>query len=249
MENIKSLRDSHQRNDEHFQRHATVIKLVVKYGADVLKVALEFPVYEAAFVREDEAFKRVVKSLHTEEMQEEDTARDNILRAMRKINDAALLHFNEDVSTAAKRLKILYDTFGNVIDKPIYEETSAITNMLQELRGTYAADVAKTGVGEWVVELEIHNTRFENFSSARVEEEANKTHLVMKQCRIQTDAAYHNMVKKIDAMFTIDGADVHRDFITELNLVTEKFRNAMAQREGRRKANHQHSNNAGKQDI
>jgi hypothetical protein len=246
MENIKSLRDSHQRNDEHFQRHTIVIKLVVKYGADALNVALEFAVYEAAFMKEDEAFMKISKSLHTEEMQEEDTARDNILRAMRKLNDAALLHFREDVCTSAKRIKILYDTFGNIIDKPIYEETSAITNMLQELKGTYAADVEKTGVGECVVELELHNTRFENFSNVRVEEAANKTHLVMKQCRIQTDIAYHNMVKKIDALFTIGGADVHRDFINELNMVTGKFHNAMAQHDGRRKANHQHSNNAGK---
>ncbi|MDR2910270.1 MAG: DUF6261 family protein [Bacteroidales bacterium] len=49
-------------------------------------------------------------------------------------------HFTESVRTAARRLQIVFDTYGNVAAKTLNEETSAITNLIQELAGTYSED-------------------------------------------------------------------------------------------------------------
>jgi len=152
---INKINLANLRNDAHFQFHTEFRDLVTTHGSAALKIKPLFDSYLLLYEREDEALKKIVKSELTAKMHEADRARDDIFRSITEINAAYLRHFDPQVSDAAKRLKIVFDTYGNVADKPLNEETSAIYNILQELKGSRAADAAAVGIAAWVAELEV----------------------------------------------------------------------------------------------
>jgi flagellar biosynthesis chaperone FliJ len=218
------------RNDEHFQFHTELRDLVNKIGAAALKVDQQLKAYVPLYNQEDEALKKIMKSAITAELQDADKRRDRLFRGMVDINKAAMNHFNEKVQEAAKRLKILFDTYGNLAQKPLNEETSAIYNLLQELNGKYAADVALVKVTDWTAELGAANEAFARLMKDRYEETAMRTDLVLKECRQRVDEAYRAMAERIGALVIIEGAAQYADFIRRLNVVIAKYAVALSRR-------------------
>ena len=223
---------SRLRNDEHFQFNTEFRDLVNAVSPATLKVAVQFDLYQSLYVQEDEALKKIMKSAITADMQNADQRRDLTFRGMVDANKSALNHFNVEVQAAAKRLKIVFDTYGNVGLKPLNEETSAIYNLLQELQGTHAADMAIVKIADWADELEINNKAFEKLVKNRYDESAGRTELVLRQTRKQVDAAYRTIIERIDALGLIEDNDVYRNFIRKLNVVIEKYDNTVTQRKG-----------------
>ena len=232
----ETVRTSHLRNDEHFQFNTEFRDLVDKTGPATLKIQSQYDAFLSAFSLEDEALKKIMKSAITADIQAADHVRDVTFRGMAGAAKAALDHFNTDVQAAAKRLKIVFDTYGNVANKPLNEETSAIYNLLQELKGPYAADVSRTGLTDWVAELEANNSAFDKLVKDRYDESAARTGLVLKEVRLQVDAAYRTVTERIDALLLIEGDKVYEDFIRQLNVIIEKYKNTIAQRQGRKAA-------------
>ena len=234
--NIERLPFFRLRNDEHFQIHSEIIREINTFGAEALDIKSRFDAYVSLFGDEDTALKKIIKSIYTDDIHHADNDRDNIFRGMTDANKSALRHFREEVRIAAEHLKVLFDTYGNVAIKPINEETSAITNMLQDLKGRFAADVVKVGIGEWITELETHNNRVQNLIVERYNEEDQKTDIVLKKARANVDEAYNNIAKRIEALCLInEDAIVYRNFINKLNLIIHKYKNTLAQRTGRAK--------------
>ncbi|MDR1829753.1 MAG: DUF6261 family protein, partial [Candidatus Fibromonas sp.] len=108
--------------------------------------------------------------------------------------------FHTEFSEAAKRLKIVFDTYGNIAIKSLHEQTSATYNILQDLEsGKYAPDVAKVGLGEWVAELKRLNTAFAELMRERVAEGSMKVDIVLRNARTQLDEAYYPIVERVNA--------------------------------------------------
>jgi hypothetical protein len=227
---IGKIRLAGLRNDEHFQLHTEVKDLAGKFGTKALKVAAQFEAYLFAYSAEDEALKKVVKSAITADIQDADRRRDQLFRGMVDVNRALLNHFNPEVQGAAKRLKILFDTYGNLVQKPLNEETSALYNLLQDLNGKYAADTATAMLTEWAAELGAANEAFSKLMQDRYEETALKTDLVLKHCRTNVDDAYRAIVERIDALVVVEGEDAYSGFIRHLNAVVDKYSTALSRR-------------------
>jgi hypothetical protein len=232
---IKKIRLSHLRNDEHFQFGTEFKDLVNTTTPEALNIRAQFDNYLPLYAQEDEVLKKIMKSVFTEYIQAADHKRDRTFRGMADAAASALKHFNPDTQAAAKRLKIVLDTYGNVVRKPINEETSAIYNLLQELNGNYATDVTTIGIADWVAELEENNNALEALMKNRYDESAAKTDLVLKQVRRQADAAYHAIAERIDALFLVEeGTGVYEHFIRSWNTIVEKYHNALARHTGRK---------------
>jgi hypothetical protein len=196
----------------------------VHHNAETLKIKPQFDGYLPLYNREDEALKKIVKSEFTAKIHEADKARDDIYLGMAETVTATLRHFNPNVRQAAERLKILFDTYGNVVNKPLNEETSAIYNILQELKGKYTADVASVGLTQWVAELETRNQTFEGLVKERFDETAARTtDIVMKQARAQLDEVYKTIVERINALAVVEGVATYEAFIKTLNAVIAKY--------------------------
>ena len=221
------------RNDEHFQFNTEFRNLINEITPAALDIHAHFAPYLSLYAQEDEVLKKILKSALTEDIQNADRKRDLTFSGMIDANKSALKHFNSSIVTAAKRLKIVFDTYGNVARKPLNEETSAIYNLLQELKGTHAADVSTVGITDWVTELEADNNALTALMKARYDESALRTDLIMKEVRTQIDAAYHAITERIDALFIVNASTVHETFIHRWNVVIEKYKNILAQRQGR----------------
>jgi hypothetical protein len=245
---IKKIDLHSLRNDAHFQFHTELKDLVNKATPAALNIQSQFDAYLPLYEQEDEVLKKIMKSVFTEDINDADHQRDLTFSGMVDANKSALKHFNPATQSAAKRLKIVFDTYGNVARKPINEETSAIYNLLQELNGNYAADVAATGIADWVTELETNNNALEALVKNRYDEGAAKTNLILKEVRVQVDAVYHAMAARLEALYIVEGTAVYENFIHAWNVIVAKYHNAVAHHRRHGKKNDENNENNGNND-
>ena len=233
---IKTARTSNFRNNEHFQFHTEVRDLIIVEDPSTLKIKTQFSNYVDCYNNEDIALQKIQKSATTEEIDAADKERDPTYRGMVATNKAALNHYDPDVREAARKLQIIFDTFGNLATKPLNEETSGIYNLVQELRSNYAAEVKKVGLDGWLNTLDAQNIALDKLVKSRNDENALRTELKMKETRIETDRAYNTIVKTVNALIVVEGAAVYESFVRKLNSFVDKYNNILAQRQGRNKA-------------
>jgi hypothetical protein len=231
---IQKIDRSRMRNDEHFQFNSEFLDLIRKHGAQNLKIETLFSAYQPAYVKEDEGIKRVSKSVFTARIHEADKARDDVYSGMAEIAAASLKHYTPAVREAAQTLKILFDTYGDISRKPLNEQTSAVYNILQELRGDYREAAQTVGITGWADELETRNNAFEALVKVRFDEAAAKTDVVVKAARAELDAVYDAIVERINAFVVIEGAAAYEQFVRTLNSVIAKYTAILNARLGRK---------------
>ena len=227
------------RNDEHFQYMTALKTAVKKYGgAGALKIEKLYDRLEILYNQEDEALKKILKSIITDEIQEADSYRDQIFRGMADTAKAALNHFDQKISKAAQKLKIVFDTYGNLAKKTLNEETSAVYNLLQDLFMKYKDESHTVGIMDWMYELQNANQKFDQLMTDRYDESAMKTDLVLREVRLQLDAVYRSIVERINAAAVMeDNNNSINGFIKYFNEVIQKYNDIIAQRKGRSKNN------------
>ena len=233
---FKYIHFNSMRNDEHYQFVTEFKDLVTLRGSDNLKIVNEFEVFLVCYENEDMSLKLITKSSVTDDIANLDHLRDITFRGMVDTNTAALNHYDPTVAAAARRLKVVTDTYGNLAAKPLNEETSGIHNILQDFMGKYSADVQKVGLGGWINSLMNYNNSMEGLVKQRNDENAAKTHLRMKECRVETDKAYAAIIERIGAFIVIEGETAYSEFVNKLNSFIDKYNNIIAQRAGRAKA-------------
>ena len=234
---IKPVVKTHFRNNEHFQFHTDFYNLVKVENPVTLKISEQFSVYEPCYRNEDEALKKVSKSATTEQIVTYDReVRDPSIRGLVATNKALLNHYDPEIVVAARRLKIVFDTFGDVAKMPLNEETSGIYNLIQELTTKYSVDLQKVGLTQWVATLNEQNKEFEALVTSRNDENALRTELKMKETRVETDKVYDVIVTRVNALIVIEGSATYESFVKKLNSYIDKYNNAVSQRRGRNKS-------------
>jgi hypothetical protein len=232
---IQKLYFAHLTNSEHFQFHTEFRNLVNATAPDKLKIAEEFVAYIKLYNQEDEVLKKIVKSEFTEAIQAADQKRDAIFRGMSDINRGMTNHFIPEIQAAAKRLQIVFDTYGDLAKRPLHQETADIYNFVQDLQGKYKDDMHKVNLADWTTELDRNNKEFDKLVNERYDESASKTTLVMREVRLQLDAVYRSITERVAALFIVEKAEVYTTFMHRLNVVIDTYNNLIAQRAGRNK--------------
>jgi uncharacterized protein YegL len=94
---------------------------------------------------------------------------------MVEVNNGMCKHFSKHIAESAHKVKIVLDTYGNVARKTLNEETSAIYNLVQDLRSDkYGNETRDASLMTWVDELEKRNKAFEALVKERFDETAHK---------------------------------------------------------------------------
>ena len=240
---IKNIYLHNFRNDEHFQFIQFVIALVGEVGAAALKVVAQLAVLVARHAEEDEALKKITKSALTAQINEADRERDGVFRGLVNAVRSFLHHYNPAAREAATRLVIALDTYGNVAQKSHIEETSAIYNLVKDLREKYTDDVQAMGLGGWLDELEARNVAVEGLLEGRADEGAGRTSLILKEVRAEVDEAYLALAAMVSAQGLVasvgsDAAAVamYEGFVRRLNERIDMLNQALAIRRGISKA-------------
>lgn len=81
---------------------------------------------------------------------------------------------------------------------------------------------------DWIDELERLNNVFVALEATRNSEEATRTELRMKQVRVQVDAAYKKIVKRINALIIVNGEAPYAEFVKELNARISRAQDSIA---------------------
>jgi len=203
-----------------------------------LKILPQFATYQALYNVEDEGIKKISKSFLTGKIHEADKARDDMYTGMVQINEGMLKSYNEPAREAATRLKILFDTYGSLAHKPLNEQTSAIHNIVQELKGAYFSDTMTIGINVWVLELEARNNAFDALMVERFHEDAAKTDINVRAARLEVDAAYDKIVTRVNALAEVEGVAAYESFIRMLNTIIAKYTAILHARLGRKHHGH-----------
>jgi len=244
---INGIDRKHLRNDEHFQFNTEFRDLIVRAGAETLKIAPLFAAYLTLYNKVDDGLKKISKSVWTAQIHDADKARDDMYSGMVLANESALRHYSEPTRAAAGKLKILFDTYGNVSQKPLNEQTSAVHNILQELRGEYLTAAQTVGINGWVAELETRNNAVDALVKQRFDDDAAKTHVNVRAARLELDAAYDAIVRRINALAEVEGIEQYETFIQTLNTIIAKYTAILNLRLGRKHHGHHAANNGGNQ--
>ncbi|MDR3093487.1 MAG: DUF6261 family protein, partial [Bacteroidales bacterium] len=153
MENLIKKIDTRQfRNKTHFEFMSEMNGLFASTPTGVEKIAVKTDQFAALLADEDVAVITVRKYENTDAIAQMDADRDNVFRGIRSLLQAALRDFDPQMKEAAGRLKIIFDTYGNVPRLNYDEETAAIDNLMQELDAR-RPDVEATAIGRWTEEL------------------------------------------------------------------------------------------------
>ena len=230
---IKKIDFSRLRNEEHFQFQTEFNDLVIRFTPATLGIEAAYAVYLPLYGNEAEALDVISKSSFTIKITGADHSRDVTFRGLCGTIDGATHHFRTKVRSAAERLQIVIDHFGNINTKPYDEQTAAIKALVNDMETEYAVDVDTVGIGDWITELKANNTAFETLMDERYTQESGKTQLKMKEVRIEIDEAYSTITKRIDALGIVNGTETYAPFVKELNKRIEKFNNTLAIRKGR----------------
>jgi hypothetical protein len=233
MQKILSIHFPALHNGQHYKLHADTVEMLSKHDPKQLKVHDLFEPYALCVQKEDEAFKKVMKSDLTKSLNELDCKRDDVYTGFTGFIRQTLRHFDPKVAASGERLQILVKTYGDPRRRPYDEETSYILNLLQDLKGKYSADVAMIGAKDWVAELENANRDFDKLLKERRGEYNERNTLAMRECRLDTDAAYYPIAERINALVVVNGLAGYEAFIRELNGLITEYNNILAQRKGR----------------
>jgi len=225
---IKDFSLSRLRNEEHFQFFSSFRDLVMMFTVLALNIELLFNLFLASLANELAALDLIRKNAISDDLIDADYERDSVFRGMSDAVKSALNHFNVDVRAAARRLQVVLDTYGNLAIKPYDAETGGLNSLINDFTTTYAADVARVGLNEWVVELQAKNKAFDDLKNNRYSAEAAKTILRMKQERLKTDAIYRQITERINALVIVEGEARYAGFVNELNKRIEGYDNTIS---------------------
>jgi len=197
---INNIDTNRMRNDAHFQFHADIIALINGVGAAVLNIAALWTAHTALFAKLDEALKKIVMSANTPKIQEADRARDELYSGFKKFLAGLCEHYDREIRDAALKVQVVVHTYGNVTSKSLSEETSAVYNLIQELRsGNYGGLVTTLGLAQWLSNIEQKNNQVSALMQERDRENAGKPHTSVVDERRAVDESYKHIVEIINA--------------------------------------------------
>ncbi|MDR1340533.1 MAG: DUF6261 family protein [Prevotellaceae bacterium] len=235
---INSLNSQHLTHALHLQFASEAKGIIEKFNPSALKISPQYEILRASIEKEDLCYKIIRKSELSEAKEDADRIRDAVVIGINDAVRTALRHFDPAVSGAAKRLKIVLDTYNSpksLTLLPYDAETAAIVNLLQEFEGKYAADIQVAGLTAWVSELHERNSEFELLAKNYIEQQSAKPSFRMKDARNETDDAYKKIVLVVSALTVMEGETAYAPFVNELNALIKHYSDLIAQRLGRRK--------------
>lgn len=232
---ITRFRYENLRNETHVEYNQTYTGVIVRHDPEALRIKPQFDKYRGLLTVEVNSLDIIRKSEYTTEIAAQNNLRNSIFRGLSDAVKSGLNHFDDDKRIASKRLSVALARYGNIAMKTLDEATAAIDDLIRELNAGHAEDVALLTLGDWLVQLNLANTRFKELMEERYAEAAQRPKAKMKESRTNVDKALREMLDQVEALVLVDGIEAYETLITELNVVSDRYKNQLAQSLGRRK--------------
>ena len=190
--------------------------------------------YTAAYDAFDDAFAQAKKWAQTADLEDLDKLRDAALSAFLNALKAMMASPNANKAAAAKTLTFIRDKYTISGSDEYMKETTIISQMVQEMETTAAAQLTATGLDDWLLDLKQKNEAFLAKMNERTEAQAGQQKGIVREKRLLCEAAYRNVVKLINAM-AICEVPAGYSFGTIIDLVNaeiEHYRQILARKGG-----------------
>jgi len=221
---IQRVDITHFKNKTHFEFMMEIRTVLSRVDTGTLKIAPQVESFVSLLADEDASIMRIRKYEATDKISSLDSERDNIVHGINNMQRAALRHFDPQVRKAAERLKIVFDTYGEIANLSYDEETAAIYNLIQEL-DRLSVESKITGIVPWLTELNRINEELRRMMSERYAEEAKHSHVKLRKVRKDIDAVYHNIVFLLEAGASLDGlTDEYTEIFAEINARVSRYK-------------------------
>lgn len=231
---IKSVNLKGVSHETYYQIMFLTIGFLSKENLEELKLSDVKAAFEKAFKAYDDAFKQARKTGLKELKDEIDILRDDLVLGFYHTLAALLRFSDDDINNAAKRLLDVMDKYGGtgIAYMPQGDETSAITNALQELS---EEDLTATGTKLWAEQLQIENNRFADIHAQKTEKEAEYITGLLADERKKLDTQFRHLCKTIDSLAYIFGKEAYQILANNINQLVANTQQSMKQKASARK--------------
>jgi hypothetical protein len=235
-------------NETHVLLNDEVRHAVEKYriGGAILDTLLAK--HLVALEAEKSALDIMTVSTFTKDIKDQDKVRDRIYRGFLYAIRSALFHYDANKIKMAQIINTVLRHYGNVPNKSLDAETAAINDVIAELRNNRKnfAAIQELGLEEWIVQLQIANEDFQKLMHERYDEKTHLPLIRMREARKETDSLLYMIFTQLEILIYAEGADKYEPFITEVNLIMDRFKTILAQQAGNRKQNKEESKSENK---
>jgi hypothetical protein len=224
------------RNETHVELHESLAPVFLKYPPAQLGIEAPYAAYKLLLDTEISALDIIRKSELTGKIEEQDHQRDQLFRGFVDAVQSNLHHFDPAKQEAARKVQVILDHYGNIAVKTFDQETAAIDDLARELGTPEHSPLIDTlGLGDWLTALNAGNERFKSLMQERYGEMAQRPTTRMKNARTAVDKAWRSLTDRIEALALVNGMTDYEAFIRDLNVVLERYKNLLAQHQGRNK--------------
>jgi len=221
---IKEIALSRMNNGAHFQ-FVTNALVKAKANAKIAeRAAAAVGVLEKKVAAEDEALQLSRKSLKTDEIKSLDGTRDSMYSYYRKGVKAFLGAPLDDVVEAAKELDQHMTDYAINPQMQLDKETGMMLNFTADLTGKYAEQVAKLGLTMYITAMKEANDKLHELTTERTDERALQVAGALKSARAETDEAYRNLVKRVNALWIVEYDAAYDEFINYVNAEIKHYK-------------------------
>lgn len=164
------------------------------------------------------------KSAYSAQIAEQDRLRDSCYLCYKATVKARLALPEGDMLAAAETLWQNLKEHRLDTKAQLYNESGNMFVLCDELTGRLAEEVKTLGLTSIVSDMAAANTQVYELTRLRGEELSKRTKGALASARKQTDEAYHALVKKANALATVDTESDYTPFITTMNQLIKEYR-------------------------
>jgi hypothetical protein len=216
---ISTIKFNYLRNEAHYQFLLLVKKLFETYPAVAnIPSTAQLTSFYTLLALEGKLVDAVRASEFTKQLAETDERLDRALVGLNAAVNAALHHPDPAFVKAAEQLKIRLNAFRGEIEKKAYEEESAAVKILvADLKDRYKSQVNTLELGVWVTEIAAAQTLFEQIFLQRSAAYAALPQEKLVDVKKDIEAAYRQIMERIDAYTLLRGDAETGEFISRIN--------------------------------
>lgn len=167
----------------------------------------------------NQALKPLQKSLHTQQINDLDVKRGELLVGFIGYCKAVVVFPDKKKSVAAQKLVATIEKYGkNIKNKPLQEETAIIDSILKDFsEPEHKKAITTIDADKWVEDLANSNKQFSLLYNTRTQEQGALVVGGTKKARKELNDAYKHIVKSINALAYLYGKEKYQSIASVIN--------------------------------
>ena len=207
------------RNQEHLQFMNDVNTLIRSNNTETLGIKTVYPALIAGITNEEKCLCTDQTSNKSDKIDELDKLQDKIWQAIyTKVKATLKSPFIEEQESAI-HIKRIIDLYGNVRRMTYAEETSTLSNLIDDLQmPAFTDDINRVSISTWLLQLKKINSDLKNLLNEQNEEQTHCRTGDIRAARLLTDQSYQDIVSYINARLILGMTNQETEqFVSQLN--------------------------------